>query len=74
METLARELSPIVLNRGADLIGQGKLQRVARLALPYENVSGSPSYVVERESDDVTGAPSVRCHQREHGVVALADR
>src|SRR5882724_4825428 len=61
METLARELFQIVLNRPADLIGQGKLQRLASLALPDENAPDSPLYIVERESDDVTGAQSVRC-------------
>jgi len=42
MEAMARDLSQIILNRGADLVGQGKLQRVASLALPDENVPGSP--------------------------------
>ena len=46
MEAIARNLSQIILNRGADLVGQGKFQRVASLALPDKNLPGSPFYVV----------------------------
>ena len=49
IKTVARDLSQIVLNRGADLIGQGKLQRVASLALPDKNLPGSPLYAASRQ-------------------------
>jgi hypothetical protein len=40
VDTIARDLLQIVLNRGADLIGQWKLQRVASLALANSNGCG----------------------------------
>src|ERR1017187_1142480 len=73
IRTIARDFLQIILNRGTDLIGQWKLQWLARLALADSNQSGTPVYVIKLKSHDIASAHAIGCHQREHSVVAFAN-
>ena len=70
---IPRNLRQIIVNRRADRIRQGELQRVARLALANAEASVSPLNVVECDDYDIAGTQAISCNEREDGVVALAD-